>query len=346
MILMLKKQVLIILFASFCSAYSMATNIKGQVNIDASWEPLIYLSVINSFDDLNTASYDFLIYQAKIDSLGYFEINDIEIPNDEMMYRLHICKKGDPVSTIIIGGKNENFIHFIMKNGDNINIVIDKKLPLFRNSIAEGHTANESLRELFRLRKNLNSPPELPSAQKRLFLRQQIHEDYCKLADTSSHSIIRLMAIYFVNESFASTDRLVLMENIQDKTEESDTSSPYYKAFIDELTYLKFQNTSPEKGYNWLIWALPLLILMGSIAVRQLAKKKQSATSKNEFSDLMSQLSVQEKRVLDLLKEGKSNKEIATDLHIEVSTVKSHLNKIYSRLGVKSRKEIVNSDWQ
>jgi DNA-binding NarL/FixJ family response regulator len=46
-----------------------------------------------------------------------------------------------------------------------------------------------------------------------------------------------------------------------------------------------------------------------------------------------------------LLKKGRSNKEIAQELHIEVSTVKSHLNKIYSRLGVKSRKEIVNTEW-
>ena len=55
-------------------------------------------------------------------------------------------------------------------------------------------------------------------------------------------------------------------------------------------------------------------------------------------------LSNQEKRVFNLLQKGKTNKEISSELHIEVSTVKSHLNKIYSRLGVKSRKDIVGKD--
>jgi len=55
-------------------------------------------------------------------------------------------------------------------------------------------------------------------------------------------------------------------------------------------------------------------------------------------------LSNQEKKVFNLLKKGKSNKEISSELHIEVSTVKSHLNKIYSRLGVKSRKEIIDKE--
>ncbi|MCP4180496.1 MAG: hypothetical protein GY756_22265, partial [bacterium] len=141
---MLRKELLIVLFVSFCYVYSNATNIKGRIEIDVSWEPLIYLSVINSFDVLNTASYDFLIYQAELDSRGYFEILDLDIPKDERIYRLHICKKGDPVSTIIIGGKDENFIHFIMKNNDNINIKINVDSPAFQNSIIKGHPANNS----------------------------------------------------------------------------------------------------------------------------------------------------------------------------------------------------------
>ena len=63
-ILMIKRFLCIVCFFSLSIAFSNATNIKGQVEIDDSWEALIYLSVINSFDDLNTASYDFLIAQA------------------------------------------------------------------------------------------------------------------------------------------------------------------------------------------------------------------------------------------------------------------------------------------
>jgi len=342
--LMIKRFLCIVCLLSLSVAFSNATNIKGQVKIDDSWEALIYLSVINSFDDLNTASYDFLIAQAEINNQGYFEINNLEIPKDERIYRLHICKKGDPISTIIIGGKDENFIHFIMKNRDSIHVNINTESPVFQHSISVGNPANESLRELFQLRKDLNSPPELPSAQSRKFIRDQVLEHYTIIADTSSHAIIQLITLYFINESFASSNQLDLMEKIQAKTEASDTSGPYYKAFLNDLSFIKYQ--AKGKSANNFIWlsGLALVILLGIIIFKKISKKKTSVAIENDASKLLSQLSVQEKRVLDLLKEGKSNKEISQELHIEVSTVKSHLNKIYSRLGVKSRREIINSD--
>lgn len=344
-ILMIKRFLCVICFLGLSPAFSKTTNIKGQLEIDNSWETLIYLSVVNSFDDLNTTSYDFLIAQAEIDRQGYFEINNLEIPKDDRIYRLHICKKGDPVSTIIIGGKDENFIHFIMKNGDSIQVEMNTKTPAFQYCIVKGHPANESLRALFQLRKDLNSPPELPSAQSRQFLREQVLEHYSTIADTSSHAIIQLITMYFINESFASSDRLALMEKIKAKTQASDTSSPYYKAFTDELTFMKYQKkTSSKNKYIWFISIAVLLIIIGIIVIELLAKKKPSIRIENDSSKLIEQLSIQERRVHNLLKEGKSNKEISQELHIEVSTVKSHLNKIYSRLGVKTRKEIINSN--
>lgn len=41
--------------------------------------------------------------------------------------------------------------------------------------------------------------------------------------------------------------------------------------------------------------------------------------------------------VLDLVAQGKVNKEIARALHIEVSTVKRHLYNVYPKMGVRNR---------
>jgi DNA-binding NarL/FixJ family response regulator len=51
-------------------------------------------------------------------------------------------------------------------------------------------------------------------------------------------------------------------------------------------------------------------------------------------------LSSKEMEVFDLILAGKSNKEIAAEQFIEISTVKTHINHIYSKLGVTSRKEV------
>jgi DNA-binding CsgD family transcriptional regulator len=54
-----------------------------------------------------------------------------------------------------------------------------------------------------------------------------------------------------------------------------------------------------------------------------------------------SQLSVREKEVVDLLLQGKSNKEIALALGVSVSTVEFHLKNVYRKLGVRSRTEAI-----
>lgn len=59
-----------------------------------------------------------------------------------------------------------------------------------------------------------------------------------------------------------------------------------------------------------------------------------------EFQHKLDQLSFKEKEVLNLILSGKSNKEICSHLFIEHSTLKSHINHIYKKLEVRSRKEV------
>jgi LuxR family transcriptional regulator, maltose regulon positive regulatory protein len=54
---------------------------------------------------------------------------------------------------------------------------------------------------------------------------------------------------------------------------------------------------------------------------------------------LVEPLSPQEQRVLRLLGAGMSNPEIAEELVISVNTIKTHVQSIYRKLGVSSRRE-------
>ena len=57
-------------------------------------------------------------------------------------------------------------------------------------------------------------------------------------------------------------------------------------------------------------------------------------------SEIVNNLTVQERRVLGLILEGKANKEIASILYIDICTVKTHINNIYKKIGVNSRSSI------
>jgi DNA-binding NarL/FixJ family response regulator len=73
-----------------------------------------------------------------------------------------------------------------------------------------------------------------------------------------------------------------------------------------------------------------------------LEKVQNSKNQKEEeFQHKLNQLSFKEKEVLNQILSGKSNKEICASLFIEHSTLKSHINHIYKKLEVKSRKEMV-----
>jgi DNA-binding NarL/FixJ family response regulator len=54
-------------------------------------------------------------------------------------------------------------------------------------------------------------------------------------------------------------------------------------------------------------------------------------------------LTTREAAVLELLQGGRSNGEIAAELHVGVETVRTHARNIYRKLGVRSRRELVRT---
>lgn len=62
---------------------------------------------------------------------------------------------------------------------------------------------------------------------------------------------------------------------------------------------------------------------------------------KKRQNTLLPELSKQETLVRNLILQGKSNKEIATELFISLSTVKSHITNIYSKLNVTNRQQLL-----
>jgi DNA-binding NarL/FixJ family response regulator len=61
---------------------------------------------------------------------------------------------------------------------------------------------------------------------------------------------------------------------------------------------------------------------------------------------LAAPLSARESEVVQAIAKGRTNTEIAADLFISLSTVKSHLASIHNKLGVRNRVEIASWAWE
>lgn len=55
-------------------------------------------------------------------------------------------------------------------------------------------------------------------------------------------------------------------------------------------------------------------------------------------------LTVREAQALQMLKSGKMDAEIATEMGISVNTLKSHLKSLYKKLSVRNRVEAIQSE--
>lgn len=65
-------------------------------------------------------------------------------------------------------------------------------------------------------------------------------------------------------------------------------------------------------------------------------------TKKKEDFELAynNRITEREKNVLELIALGKKNQEIADQLFVDISTIKTHINNIYKKTGLKNRKEL------
>jgi len=117
-------------------------------------------------------------------------------------------------------------------------------------------------------------------------------------------------------------------------------------AFLTAATVVLFQIVSLFVVYQYIRFDLYLslvavcFLIAGLLISRQRMalpeSAKPEAISNNNPSN---QLTQRELQILALIAEGKTNKEIAAAFYIELSTVKTHVNNIYTKLSVRNRIE-------
>lgn len=319
----------LLLFCSFLFSLSTHANIVGQIEIDTpKWATIAYLSIIPDFSQTNTISYNHIIDRVKITEDGEFIFNTEFLPDSYHLYRVHISKKGDPAASLIIGGNEHNHIFLFAKRNSEIHISNGNKKSLFQGKMLSNDRMNHSLMFVNLLKSKIDTLDYYGSTIDREFYRNDIYHQLRYFADTCSLPLLSLYAIY---QSNYRSDFLNHPEYYHNYLKNWDSeNSAYFKTFRNQVNY--------NQGFDWSSIKYLLMLLMVILLGTSFYLKHQKKLHKNPLKDL----TPQERRVYSLLREGKSNKDIADILSISISTVKSHINNIYSKMNISSRRELLN----
>ncbi len=187
-----------------------------------------------------------------------------------------------------------------------------------------------SLTEWKRFKNFEQKVTEKPLKERELELRGYVRDSIQILG-------VKLMAVKLLDEkalldkdiSENPTYYVTLLQRLR----ESGIPQAEYLFLEEKMAYLKQEELQNQLGRSrWLNIVLIASCLGLMYAVMRLKKVVRKSAPP--------ELSRQEVTVRNLILQGKSNKEIANELFISLSTVKSHITNLYAKLNVANRREL------
>jgi len=303
--------------------------IKGRIDLDTTrWAPVAYLSIIPDFTQMYTISNESIIQRAEIDNEGNFTFDCKSLAPEDRLYRIHFSKKGEPPASLIIGGTDENHLFLIANNKSDVGILIRTGHNLISGITFSGYPPNKTLQEINQIVGFLDTLDYYGPAVNRDFVRQAVYDKLRQYADTCSNPLISLYALYHSRFESDYPKNIAFYEKYLRKWRAQD--SEYFRAFRAQL---------PVKESPKIL--LPMLIILGFLLAGAgviIFIRIRRKSDKNPYQSL----TVQERKIFGLLRDGRSNKEISEECAISLSTVKSHVNNIYSKLNISSRTDVMD----
>jgi len=320
---MIQKICFIILFFISLKSYTQY-NFEGQIaeNVDGK---TVYLSIIEDYRKLSRPYFEQIIKKTAVDSSGHFKFSGDNLSVDNRIYRIHVDECSDEVikSNHFLGRcENSRSILFIANNRDTI---------AFPTSFAD-----QVLCEI------ASTNPSSDAFLQIDVLKEEMAFDFFDFRSEASQKLNSKKWFNTfqdfgknLNEPLA---ELYIFDFLSDKRNE--TYSHYLKDISKNDYYSNLSNRLEEKYPNTVFTKL----YQTEIATDEsLVSQSNSSDDWNwirKKKNSLAKLTAQERKIVDGILGDKTNKEIAADLFISLSTVKTHINNLYKKLNVSSREEI------
>lgn len=320
---MKKAKILILLFLN-CIFLQAQNGISGYLSLEDSdhWKSEISLYEVDMNGSQQKVSSDFLA-KVTIDETGYFEFSADLFGKENKFYKIEL----DPQ-------EENNFIKFptyhifILSHTDS--------LYFQKSNQPFGNYTNTNLADL-EWQKFNQFESDLNLNDAAIFRKK--YKPYVK--DSLQILMVKLIGIQQLK------DKRLLEKDIQENPnyylnlledfQSSDLNPTDYAHLESEIAMVEL--TEVNEKYQMSLWwnGISVFLILGLFfSVFQMRKK-----IKNQLPTSLPNLSEREELIKRLILEGRTNKEIASELFISLSTVKTHITSLYKKLGVSGRKEIL-----
>ena len=291
---------------------------------------MAYLDVLDAHDEFRMITDEgMLLKTVFVDSTGNFQLTGNELTGDAYLLRLCFGRADDVPLQLNVARR-----HYLTLMTDGRDTFRTEGLRL-----AAGNPASRAINDLERRLDDLRPPPgttterqaELSTAALREVLQATLHAD-----DTQEYD--RVVALGYLDEPTPADLRA---------GEAAVGATPLPYSFSDAIDTAigtrEYERLRQENGrLKW--WITGLAVLAGTLLGWVVILRRRLARTGNQPRKLIdvpvrALLSEKEREVMEWIAMGKSNKQIAERLFVAESTVKTHINNIYRKMGVSSRRE-------
>ncbi|MDC6363946.1 MULTISPECIES: response regulator transcription factor [Flavobacteriaceae] len=311
----------------------------------------IYLSLIEDYRKASRIYVNQIIAKTQVDSLGNFRFSGNHLPDKNRMYRIHLdnCSNDDEARHFLGQCSNSQSIVFIGHNRDTLYFPTsfdDQALC----SVTSTNPKSDLLLQVNALKEEMAyNFMEYPSDANRALNEKKWFSTLQDFGQNSGEPLVELYIYDFLSDKRSETYRYYLKDlqtnpyyqGLSHRLQSTYPNTSFTEEFRTEIGLdQQLANTGASSFWQWK-WILQILLILSILANMYFLATRKIKLQANVRSNLQ-QLTPQERNIVDYILQDMSNKEIAAELFISLSTVKTHINNLYKKLGVSSREEIVS----
>lgn len=320
------------------------TPLQGQYMVEGRFPAIAsthvaYLSILENWDDFDGISSEMIIKGVALDSTGYFRFSGDEISARLGFYRVHFAPKDQTAVTLYSYPENRRHINFLLTNQDSVFLDIGSGAYMLHHiKLRSSIPANKQVLDLSVKLDSLLFTRDHPQSEKHSDLMTQKIDGFVQNQMTSrADGLLNMFTLassqlpYEGNEKWYNK---VLRELDSPRYQKSYLQS--LRNFVGAKDYGRLQQSS-RRNTRLLTFSACLNVILIFLFVRYVKRQRDALMIKPKEA-----LTSKETEVLNLIGAHKTNKEIAQALFVSEATIKTHINNIYRKTGVKSRKEALN----